>query len=113
MIVVSMLLHMPQVYVMGMHDVSCMKYNSQEMRQHLLHCFEAGIITQFPSTHRTYGPPLAEEDIPVYCCCRTRQKGNMIECSSCEEWVHLKCDCSVSTKNWKKPSYSWLCRNCI
>ena len=39
------------------YDVSHIKYNSQEMRQHLLHCLEAGIITQFPSTHRTNGPP--------------------------------------------------------
>ena len=89
------------------------KYNSQEMRQHLMHCLEAGIITRFPSTHRTNGPPLAEEDIPVYCYCRIRQKGNMIECSNCEEWFHLKYDHSVSRKNWKKPSYSWLCRNCV
>ena len=87
---------MPQVYVMGRDDASHIKYNSQEMRQHLLHCHVAGIITR---THRTNGPPLAEDDIPVYCYCRTRQKGNMIECSNCEEWFHLKCDHSVSRKN--------------
>ena len=69
-----------------------------------MHCLEAGIITRFPSTHRTNGPPLAEEDIPVYCYCRTRQKGNMIECSNCEEWFHLKCDHSVSKKTGKSPA---------
>ena len=43
---------------MDQDDASRMKYSSQEMRQLLLHCLGAGIITRFsPSTH---GPPLAE-----------------------------------------------------
>ena len=94
-------------------DVSQMKYNCAEMRPHLMHCLETGIITRFPSTHRINGLTMAEEGIPVYCYCRTTQEENMIQCRNCKEWFHLKCDRSISRKNWKKPNYSWLCRNCL
>ena len=59
-------------------DVSKIKYHSQEMRQHFLRCLESGIITQFPSALRASGPPLGKEAIPVYCYCRTLQRGSIL-----------------------------------
>lgn len=93
-------------------DVSQMKYNIQEMRPHLLHCLETGILTPFPSTHRKDGPILAEV-IPVYCYCRATEHGDMIQCCNCQEWFHLLCDCSISRIEWKEPNYSWICKNCV
>ena len=93
-------------------DVSGIEYDNQKMRGHLLSCLEIGKITTFPSKQRDKGNPLREERIPVHCYCRMADTGAMIECHTCQQWFHVKCDKSISKRCWKKPNYTWKCRNC-
>ena len=49
--------------------------------------------------------------VPLYCTCRMAKDGEMIECSSCNEWFHVSC-VKVSEAALTTPDESWFCLDC-
>ena len=78
-------------------DIYSIKYDVVVMRQHLLTCLESGRMTEFPSSGRENSRTciVSNKMIKVRCYCRLPDSGVMIQCSSCKEWFHKKCDSSI------------------
>eukprot|EP00731_Ephydatia_muelleri_P009172 Em0004g1510a len=93
-------------------EVCSRKYDMMVMRQHLLKCLESGRMTAFPSSYRENGPIVANKMIKVRCYCRLPDSGVMIQCSSCKEWFHKKCDSSIPRKAWSDLKFKWHCKMC-
>ena len=93
-------------------DVCSRKYNMMVMRQHLLKCLESGRMTAFPSSDRENHHIVANKMIKVRCYCRLPDSGVMIQCSSCKEWFHKKCDSSIPRKAWSDLKFKWHCKMC-
>ena len=88
------------------------KYDMMVMRQHLLKCLESGRMTAFPSSDRENHHIVANKMIKVRCYCRLPDSGVMIQCSSCKEWFHKKCDSSIPRKAWSDLKFKWHCKMC-
>ena len=67
------------------------------MHEYLLKCLESGRMTELPSSNRENSRTciVGNKIIKVRCYCRLPDSGVMIQCSSCEEWFHKKCDSSI------------------
>ena len=91
-------------------DPTIIKYEQQEMRDHLLKCFDKKELFPFPSKRRkVLSSVLKSETFNIYCSCRLTEKGDMICCDSCNEWFHQSCihvDTSINIDN------DWFCAKC-
>ena len=87
-------------------------YDSQQMRSHLQHCFEAKEWSTFPQTQNSAviircNPK--EVTIELYCTCGLPETydSQMVLCAECQKWFHLKC-----MKIKDIPKGRWLCTTC-
>ena len=86
--------------------------DSKKMRQHLLQCFENGVMRPFPSAKRKLVKVWKKEEaVKVYCKCRMQEAGNMISCDMCGEWYHDTC-INVAAEAWVLDDYNWYGSNC-
>ena len=96
-------------------EPSVCKWEVPKMRSHLMACFEAGEMTQFPFKPRKVpfgGNVLNSVKERVYCICRmpNDKATPMIFCGTCKEWFHGDCigvDISVIGETEK-----WMCDEC-
>ena len=107
-------------------NTSTKKYSgSKELRKHLIHCFEQGVMSPFPSTASQKELRPLRMDLHIYCSCRLpfllehMEEGDvppeackkMIQCDFCNHWYHCSC-VDVSCDQWKKyskPNIVWTC----
>ena len=84
------------------HDPSMITFDQDEMRPHLINCFEKRKMTPFPFKTKRKKTKDIVNILPVYCHCRLPDNGEtMICCDNCSEWYHAACiECSDQTTNW-------------
>ena len=54
-------------------------------------------MSPFPSTVALSEVSYVEDKISVICHCRMPEKGKMIQCSQCKEWIHQACEKAIYT----------------
>ena len=86
------------------------------MCQHLKKCFENKSISLFPvkKTRRAERRVKSEDSIEVFCDCRMLQLPgvDMIQCSKCKEWFHVKFRVQVPSKVVECTKEDWFCCQC-
>ena len=94
-------------------DPSRIQYIQHLLRQHLLHCIEIQVMSNFPCQKRKRDRkiPRSQITLPIYCYCRQPEHGRMIECGCCHEWYHEGC-VEVSTRVWTVEDLEWRCQAC-
>lgn len=94
-------------------DPSTLCYIQNELRRHLLSCFEQQSISLFPTRKRKRHPcPSQISTFPIYCICRMPEDNSrMVECVVCKEWFHEDC-ISAPRKVWTDKEYQWKCTKC-
>ena len=90
------------------------KYDQDQMRYHLIKCFEANELTKFPQQKsRKYAKPIQTTvTIEIFCVCRLPDDGEtMVNCEMCGEWFHEHC---INEQKWSKPvkDIDWVCGIC-
>ena len=86
-------------------------FAQEEMRHHLVQCFQAKKLMPFPGeskkVHRCRKKHLF---IPVYCICGLPESydSDMISCDRCGQWFHFGC-MHIQTP----PPETWFCSDCI
>ena len=100
--------------------------SAQELRKHLIYCFEQGTMSLFPSTASSTLEPPSSVMLPIYCLCRmpfvlehlTAKKQvpkdedtEMIQCDLCNNWYHHSCVKLSNEELMKlsKPNVAWWC----
>ena len=88
-------------------------FNQNEMRFHLLRCFEKRKMELFPTVRerKLRGNLITKTDIiEVYCICRMPELtgSQWIECSKCNEWYHTGTCVTVTPSCWKKKSHGFV-----
>jgi hypothetical protein len=92
-------------------DPTTVTYDQDEMRSHILNCFEKKNLLPFPSKERRRklsSNVLKTETFKIYCYCRLPDDGSkMVCCDKCEQWHHISCtDFDESNSN------AWFCKIC-
>lgn len=100
----------------GKQPPESISYNQPLMRQHMIKCFEAGRIEEFPiaRARRIKASKVTNiQPIKVYCICRMPEMSEipMLECSKCQEWYHATICIEVPKEAWKH-QMAWLCAHC-
>ena len=91
----------------GSSPVSKM-YDQSKMWQHLVQCFEGGVLTQFPgrSCKRVIkGPARRSYRFTAFAGFPTKEK--MVQCEKCNKWFHP--DCAKIQKKYLSHYYCKLC----
>ena len=93
-----------------------MFYDQQQMRSHLLSCFEKRILEQFPivKKRRIRTKKIVNTQmIEIHCICRMPEISGlpMVSCSDCNTWYHGTICMKVEEEAWK-PNTLWYCDNC-
>jgi len=98
-------------------DPAKLVYNQQEMRIHLMQCFEKGAMENFPVSkkRRLRNKRISKESLcNIYCSCRLpdlEDGSKMIMCENCKEWYHEGCiDRAEAALNC---DHDWICSNCL
>lgn len=100
-------------------DISMIKFDQKQMRQHLVSCFEKKTPEVFPLESRSLRSKrrrkiLKSYKLNIYCACRLPDDGNlMIKCSTCKEWFHKSCINSVKSDFELKKEKNWRCLTCV
>jgi len=97
-------------------DPAKLVYNQQELRIHLMQCFEKEFMEKFPvSKKRKLRNKRISKEIVcnIYCSCRLpdyEDGSKMIMCENCKEWYHEGCiDRAEDAINC---DHDWICSNC-
>ena len=100
----------------GADPVTC-NWDVDQMRGHLLHCLESGVLTRFPQLPNQrrvrFGTRVRKSfTFVLYCTCRTvnDEEKSMIECVRCQKWYHKKCMSLDEKKSYG--GIEWKCFNC-
>ena len=95
-------------------DPTTLGFTQTTMRHHLFSCIQAGKMTQFTTRSTLRRPkPALKEKLAIYCICRLGDDGTeMVECSKCQEWFHLKC-IHVPKQVLKNKDIPWQCSSCV
>ena len=91
---------------------SCVVFNQQELRPHLLKSLECGTVSAFPvlKQRRPASMVCKVEICQVYCYCRLPDNGEVMTCcDGCDEWFHNQCINSTTELTMQD---SWYCHNC-
>ena len=96
-------------------NLSALKFNQDELRNHFVTCFENERFTPFPLSQQ---PPESEEEksmsfvnIEVNCSCgKPDSWQDMVACDGCNKWFHL--DCSGLNLVNSIPDGDWFCPVC-
>ena len=88
-------------------------YDQTKMRRHLWNCLKARKLTPFPvlKTRRCSDRVKSTDMIVLSCECRLPDTRNMIQCTNCKTWYHIKCQ-EVSKEAVENKDVIWLCKNC-
>ena len=82
--------------------------SSMKMRAHLVKCgFQESKMS--PSLSEV---ACVEDKISVICHCRMPEKGKMIQCSQCKEWIHQACEKAIPRRAWTEMMFVWYCKSC-
>ena len=91
-------------------------YRQDEMRAHLLTCFEKQVMQCFPTLkkRRISNPIVKTTTIAVFCTCRLPydpDKGEkMVCCDTCDKWYHTHCISEESKQRIQQKN--WYCDKC-
>ena len=93
-----------------------MFYDQQQMRSHLLSCFEKRVMEQFPivKKRRIRTKKIVNTQmIDIHCICRMPEISGLpiVSCSDCNTWYHGTICVKVEEEAWK-PNTLWYCGNC-
>jgi hypothetical protein len=71
-------------------------FDATKLRSHLLHCFETGVISEFPFTDKTISKRNQDQmhtiTIDLHCLCYMPEcLENMVQCVKCDTWCHYSC----------------------
>lgn len=98
-------------------DPTVCKWDSGQLRKHLLNCLEAQKMTRFPTVGKRrigFGSQI-RKSIPekLYCSCRMLNDKSrpMIACDHCTEWYHKDCVNLDTDKSYEDES--WECKACL
>lgn len=100
-------------------DVSMIKFDQKQMRQHLVSCLEKKSPEAFPvqsekARSRRHRKIVKSYKLFIYCTCRLPDDGNlMIECTTCKQWFHKGCINSGKSDSELKKERNWKCINCL
>ena len=88
-------------------------YDQEEMRQHLIDCFNKKVIVTFPvkNQRRVKNKVKKLDTIDIFCYFRCRLPDNgdkMICCDKCNKWYHFQC-----IKENVHLNSMWTCNDCI
>ena len=91
-------------------------YDQQEMRCHLINCFEKNKMEQFPlaKKRRPLNSVVDTVKINIFCTCRLPYKEDerMVGCDKCDEWYHIDC-LSTPLQNLVREKENWFCEKCF
>ena len=92
-------------------------YGTKEMRPHI-NCIENEELTLFPEVKgkRTLLCKPAKHLVELFCSCRRpwfryTEEDDMVECNSCKEWFHQKCE-NIPDSVFNIRKKVWKCRSC-
>lgn len=103
----------------GGKDPVTRAYHQDQMRNHLLACFERKqhSLKKFPGRNRTFDRRVLDEIVfDLYCLCRQPEMSKTMACCDlCNEWYHEGCmpipeDVFADTDN--SVASEWLCCQC-
>ena len=93
-------------------DPASFVFRQEDMRAHIVECFEKGKMSHFPVTKTRRHTSQVEKVITIFICprCKKTDDGTqMVQCESCFNWYHGSC---VSTSNYDEQE-NWYCDLCI
>ena len=105
-------------------DPASISYDEDMLRQHLIGCFAAGIMSPFPqrqsNRRRCRRAPKRTLVFDVYCLCRMPwDEGDeanpdlrMAQCDKCDRWVHKKC-ANIPKEVFGTHTCYWACPICL
>ena len=89
--------------------------NQDQMRDHLLSCFEEEVITPFPKVPRKNIAKMKRiiksVSFKLFCVCRGPEYGLMVQCNHCQEWFHPVC-VHIPNEVLLNENLPWLCYSC-
>ena len=95
-------------------DPTDVEFEPFSMRNHLIKCLNAKKMELFPTTPKRVRKSKGERIyVALYCHCRMPYdeiKDKMVQCSSCNEWFHFKCEQINKKKNLSDTD--WTCLKC-
>jgi len=102
--------------VLNKVDVSGIKFDQKQMRQHLVSCFEKKSPEIFPvrcGRPKRHRKILKSYKLYIYCTCHLPDdRSLMIECTTCKQWFHKSCIKSPKSRSELKNDISWKCTSC-
>lgn len=98
------------------NDPAEMMFSQDEMRHHLVSCFERGNFESFPRMKCGIKRARTKNECmtyAVYCFCRYPDiyDAKMIECPKCQEWYHYSC-VELKMEGGLKVVSDWYCSRC-
>ena len=97
----------------GADLVPC-SWDVEQMREHLIHCLESGLMTRFPQlTNKRrvrFGTRVRKSfSFVLYCTCTTinDKLKSIIECGMCQKWYHKKC-MSLEEKSYSEIQWKYI-----
>ena len=101
------------------YDPARCQWKTDEMRKHLIDCFENGQMLRFPTVKQRRLPlgsrvryTFKEE---IHCVCRmpNDKRIAMVQCSSCRNWYHGEClNINIDEHNFAITDEKWTCDEC-
>ena len=91
-------------------DFRGLTFSQNDMRQHLVECFERKQLSAFPQTSGTVTKNARKHlFVHIHCECQLPDSydSKMIECERCNHWFHFKC-----VKLCKQVPETWYCKHC-
>ena len=93
-------------------DVKHLEFDQTRMRNHLLHCFRKKEFVRFPTIRKCSRRKnqFSYREVQVFCICLMPESyGDMIQCSKCEHWYHIRC---VGLSSIPRDTEVWNCHSC-
>jgi hypothetical protein len=105
----------------GLKSVMKANFKIDQMRSHLISCFEKESLTPFPKyKNLSSNPSIVDTQIGLSCVCRMPDSmQDMVGCENenCENaWYHLSCAFGTEVKSTSlldATTSPWYCRNCL
>lgn len=96
-------------------DPFTQRVDQDQMRTHLLQCFEKEEITSFPKVQRkglvTMRRVVNSITVELYCICRGPDFPRMACCDSCHAWFHKDC-LNIPKEVFEDEEIPWKCPDC-
>ena len=98
---------------LGLLPQNC-KWKQEKMREHLIRCFEGGVLEEFPKLSKTRDHQcyLESKEIQVFCHCRQPYVETvfMVQCDKCLDWFHRGCE---KVPRVVRKNTNFACKNCL